>query len=199
MSRVKYVITNLALISLVITLACMSHWAIVVAALWQSFLASYAAFVWYNNAMNLLPSNYLTIMVPIFALPLLCILPIPLYTPNFLILILQIFIIFHNLFDYVILLTPLKSYFIIDNLPVSPPKYRVILHEDQPMCKICFETIDKDPRIFYLPNSSKMEKQAMATHSLLCEDCYHEYPNKDKDLVHTPSDGWHSYIFTSPA
>jgi hypothetical protein len=74
------------------------------------------------------------------------------------------------------------------------------LNDDQPTCKACLNTIEKTHsahKTFYLPNSSKRETQDMATHSLLCEDCYHEYPNKEKDLVNAPSHGWHAYTLAN--
>jgi hypothetical protein len=111
MSRVKYGIVNLALITFVITVACTSTWAIATAALWQSILAAYVAFIWYEPSMHLLPGNRLAILLPLLALPLLFIYLPLLHIPNFLVPMLQVFVLFHNLFDYFILLTPLKPYF----------------------------------------------------------------------------------------
>ena len=120
MQRIKYGIVNLALIIFVITLACVGTWTIAEAALWQSIIASALTYLWSHKDMQLPLNNELiqyliplTIAVISFKFPML-------YTPNFLSFLLSSLFTFYLMFDDLILLTPLRPYFMSTAVPSTP-------------------------------------------------------------------------------
>jgi|GEM_PF-6272431 len=197
MQRVKYGLVNLALIILVITLACVSTWAITAAALWQSIIVSALTYAWYQKLQLPVNNELVYYLIPLTIAMISFTLP-TLYTPNFFFILLSILSIFNILFDDFILLTPLKPYFMTATVPADggygteqvqqePEATEYILSQDLKVpenitcdpgdnpCLVCYEKLTRQEWLMFAQPKSELGKHNTQLSSYYHLGCFTRY------------------------
>ena len=183
LSRVKYGIVNIALAGVIITALCVSSWVTLAPMLlWNSILSSFFAFAWYADKMRP-PPSLSQVMLGGFSLLIIgaCLFPLgPMINSDFIHAFIFLFSLFNMLFEDIILISPLRSYFIetavlnpiitratriygssqgnrikLQEQPIPSTEWNCVPKEEE-VCSICLEPPYTDKEAPYTDKKAKL-------------------------------------------